>query len=407
MRLNIFLVFFFLLSLQFSFSQDFTAFKQKADSCYDIRDLNKALEFYKEALKIKPERILRTEDEVDILFRLSFIYSEYAEYQTALEYCFKALEKDVVKKDPQLSSGIYNRIGVNYNYLEQTDQALKFYKKSTLVKDVDTTKLGAVYNNMANIYQKQNNLDLAREYYKRALVQFEATDHYDGKVAVNMNVGIVELQSHRIETAYNYFKKAEQLSIDKNDTLTLIAVYINFGDYFTEITDYEQAEKYLSWALKYAKESESRMLVMESYKSMVNLYKSQKKYQQAFESLELFKASNDSISKLNSSREYAELEAKYSIREKEKENELLKQQQAFNQSEVQAQEKYISVLLGLVVLALAFVSLFLYQRIKRSKARKQLEAQHREIKKSKKQLEDLNYQYEKLIQKYEGDNSIV
>lgn len=396
-----------LLYSQFAFNQDFKELKIKADSFYNIREYEPALRNYDLALKLKPERLLQTEDEVDILFKLSDIYSEYAEYQTSLEYCFKALDKDVIKKNPQLKSDMYNRIGINYHYLKQNNQALKFYKKSTEINGIDTTKLGPVYNNLANIYQVLNKSELAKIYYKKALTQFIATDHYKGKVIVNMNIGIIELQNNRIEIAYNYFKQAEALSREQNDTLNLIAIYINLGDYYTKITDYKQAEKHLKWALKYAKQENNRLYIVESYRSLVKLYKSQKNYKQAFANLEYEKAVNDSINQLNSKREYAELEAKYSLREKDKENEMLKQQKAFNELKVKSQEKYIIVLLGLIILTLAFVVLIFYQRIKRAKARKLLEDQHREIRKSKKQLEDLNYQYEKLIQKYEGNNNIV
>lgn len=60
------------------------------------------------------------------------------------------------------------------------------------------------------------------------------------------------------------------------------------------------------------------------------------------------------------------------------------------------------MLSSLVFLSVIFMGLFYYQRVKRSKAKKLLEIQNKEISKSKKQLEDLNFQYEKLISKYEG-----
>jgi uncharacterized protein YoxC len=63
------------------------------------------------------------------------------------------------------------------------------------------------------------------------------------------------------------------------------------------------------------------------------------------------------------------------------------------------------MLLGLVAIAVLFIGLFYYQRVKRSKAKKLLEIQNKEIKKSKKQLQDLNRQYEKLIAKYEGEDN--
>ena len=41
------------------------------------------------------------------------------------------------------------------------------------------------------------------------------------------------------------------------------------------------------------------------------------------------------------------------------------------------------------------------QRMKRAKARKELEAKNKELLRTQEQLKDLNFQYERLINKYE------
>ena len=57
-------------------------------------------------------------------------------------------------------------------------------------------------------------------------------------------------------------------------------------------------------------------------------------------------------------------------------------------------------------LSILFVVLIFIQRMRISKAKNLLEAQNKEITKSKAKVKDLNFQYEKLIQKYEGDTNI-
>jgi tetratricopeptide (TPR) repeat protein len=390
------------LVLTFGFSQDFKFYKLKGDSALDDRKFELALKNYKLALKAKPERLLQTEEEIDIYINLCYAHTELAEYKAAIEHCFKALEKDAVKNNPKLTANLYNKLGVNYHYLGEQNLALEFYEKCTKLVGIDSAKLGAVYNNMANIYQQLNQLEKAKEYYKSSLDIFNAENHYEGKVAVSMNIGIIELQNNNLESAFNYTKNAEALAKEKKDTLNLIAVYVNLADYYVKISDFNMSEEYLETSLKLSKKFKSRMLIAETYKSFVNLYKTKKDFKKAFEYLVISTNLNDSIDILNNNREYAELQAKYQLKEKEKENELLRQEQAFRKTQVESQTKYIRLLLGLSTLALAFVIMFIYQRIKRNKARKLLVEQNKKIKKSKKQLEDLNFQYEKLIQKYEG-----
>jgi len=333
------------------------------------------------------------------------VYTEIAEYQKAIEYMLKYVEKDIVQGRDSLLSPAFNSIGVNYNYLGQSDKALKFYNKAVETAEGDLIHIGGAYNNMANIYQIKGDLDLAKGYYKKSLSNFEQSNHYKGIVATVMNIGIIEMQEKHMEKALEYLDRARNLAKEKYDTLTYIIVCINLGDYYTQASDYQKSKECLNWALKNAKIQNARLYISESYKSLVNLYKTKEDYENAFKYLELFKASSDSIFNLNSNREYAELETKYSVREKDAENQLLLKEQQLTEAQYKSQQKYIWMLSGLVILAILFIGLFYLQRRKVAKAKRVLEAQNKEIKKSQKQLEDLNRQYEKLIDKYEGGSS--
>ncbi len=398
---------FFLLLISFTFTsaQDIKSYIVKGDSLVEKRAFTQAINIYHKALDLKPERIITEKEEVDIFLKLGIAYTDIAEYQKALTYFFKYLDKDVVKSNDSLLSNIYNSIGVNYNYLNQIDQALKFYKKSIEVSGKDSIKIGSAYNNMANIYHDKKEYELSEEYYKKALFYFDKKNFYKGVVASVMNLGIIEMESNRMETSLEYLNKAKKLALEKHDTITYIVISINLGDYYTKVGDYQSSEEYLNWALENAKKQNARLFISESYKSLVKLYKKKKDFEKAFNYLELFKANSDSIFHQNSDRDYAELEAKYSLREKDKEMQLLKNEQKYTEAQVKAQEKYTWVLSGLVAFAILFLGLLISQRAKRSKSRLLLEAQNKEIKKSKKQLQDLNRQYEKLIDKYEGQST--
>ena len=386
-------------------AQDFKTYLEKGDSCVQNRTFNQAISYYKKALNTKPERIITEPKEVIVFLKLGDTYSKVTEYQTALEYYFKYLEKDIVQNNDSLLSDVYNKIGISYRYLNQDKQALKFYKKCIETSRTDSIRIGIAYNNIAIIYKNMGDIEKTKDYYKEALVYFEKKNYYRGIVATVMNIGVSEMEDGNIETALSYFDRAKELAKSHNDTLNYIMISINLGDFYTQTGDYEQAETYLDWALTYSRNQNEISLISESYKSLVKLYKTQKNYEQAFKYLELFKASSDSITIHNSSREYAELEAKYSIREKEKENELLIKDQLLTASKVESQRKYILGLSGLLFLFIVFIGIFFLQRRKVIRAKRILETQNKEITKSQKQLEDLNHQYEKLIDKYEGGNS--
>jgi len=384
-----------------SHSQTFEQYYSKGDEALKNRDFSTAILNFKKALEIKPERLLQTKDEVQIFAKISQVYLEIAEYQMALEFMFKYVETEAIKKDSVILASSYNRIGINYHYLNQDQKSLVYYQKSLEFNGKDTLRVASTSNNIANVYYKMGQFDKAKEYFSQAFTFFSAKDNYEGRVATIMNLGLIEMESHHMENALKYFADAEKMAETKKDTLSLIAININLGDYYTLVTDYAKAEAYLTWALEKSEKMNSTMLAMESYKSLVNLFKTAKDYKRAFDYLELYKAGTDSINASNLNREYAELEIKYAIREKEKENVALKSTQQLNDLQIATQRKYIWSLAGLLGLMFGFIAVFYFQRKKLRKSKSLLENQHKELSKSQKQLQDLNHQYEKLIEKYE------
>jgi len=380
---------------------DFNTEVLKGDSCFEKHDYNNAISFYKNALSIKPERLLTNSNDVEILSKLAQTYTQSAEYDEALNYLFKYIEKNNVKKNDSLLAYAYNNIGVIYQYIGSLDQSLKYLKKTIEIAGNDSSRIGGAYNNIAGIYQKKGDLKKTQMYYKKALKVFESIGLYKGIVVTTINIGIINLEENNTGLAFEYLSKAKVMAQEKQDTSTYIAISINLGDYFIKVADYNNAEVYLKWALKNSSLQNNRLYESAAYKSLVDLYKTQKDYQKAFEYLEEYKEINDEIFNQNSDREYASLEAKYSLREKEKANEQLKKEQILITKQINNKNKYIWTLSFLVIISILFIILFYLQKIKKAKTQELLELQNREILKSKKQIEDLNRQYEKLIKKYE------
>ncbi len=402
-----FVVFFFSLFLilfQVN-AQDFQVILTKGDSCFNTRELHQAASYYRQALETKPERLMTKESEVIVLSKLGDTYFELADYQQSLQYFFKFLDKDCVKNKDSLKSVTYNRIGRCYGNLKQNEQALKFYEKTKETAGDDPRAQGRAYNNIADVYLQMEKYKEAAKYFEKAQVFFKQANYPIGTIVTDINLGVLAQKENKIEFAEQLLKKAVSLAIEINDTAYIVITQIYLAEYYIKISDYDNAEIQLQWTLENAIKNNMPQYITDSYRDFVELYEAKKDYKKAFEYSKLFKTSSDSIFNINLNRDYADLEAKYSIQEKETENELLKKDQQFSESKVLAQRKYIWMLSGVVILAFLLIILFFYQRIKRNKARKLLEIQNKEIKKSQKQLEDLNFQYEKLIAKYEGDDS--
>jgi len=404
MKKYIFLLFSIFLFTVTAFTQSFESYLSKGDSCLNNREFQQAVSLYRKALNLKPEKLITDDKEVIVFFNLGTAYTSLAEYQNALKYFFIYLDKDPVINNNYYKREAYNSIGNSYSFLKKYDLSIEYFKKSLEIIEIDDSMaIARMYNNIADTYLQINEIEQAKSNFTKALNYVSGTNDEIGLLIIYINLGIIALEENKIENAQSYFEQANFIAEERKDTIYLVITKVYQANYYIKIRSYEQAEENLNWALKYAKEKRIPDYLMEAYRSFILLYKAQEKYKEAFNYLNEYKINSDSIFNNNRSVEYENLEIKYAIREKEKETELLRKEKDLTRLQIDTQEKYIWVLAILFAFVTAFLIVLVYQRQKKTKVRAELESKNKEILKSQKQLKDLNYQYEKLIQRYESN----
>lgn len=394
----------FLLSLTVM-SQDFYGYVSKGDSCAVKQNYSNAIKMYYKALELKSVDDLTDENETLLLVKIADAYSNEGEYKTSQDFLFKYIGKDVIINNASLLSDAYNKIGINFDYLGNFDEALLFYNKCIEYADLNHLKAAKAHNNIANIRHDRGQYKASKADYLKALKAFEEQNYFAGKMAVYMNLSEIELKSEKVETALHYLKRAEKLALTENDTIQLVSVRIGLAQFYTHVTDYALAEEHLNWSLLIAERLGNNTFVLDVYQALSLLYKKKSNFEISYNYLVLFHELNDQLNRINASKAYAQLEKKYLLSEDEKENILLKSKQEFIESQIKKQRVFIWILLLSVILAILFIILFYVQRIKTGRSKTALELQNKKIKKSETQLRDLNHQYEKLIEQYEGGNT--
>ena len=382
------------------YAQDFKSYYAKGDSCLYKRDFQEAVFYYRKALTHKPEKLITEDKSVLIFNNLGIAYTALTEHENALKYFFLFLEKDLLKKDKYLKFDVLNSIGKCYGLLHEYDLALDFFKKA-IKEGQDSASIARIYNNIADTYQANSEIEQAKTNFKKALNYIPKSKDDIALLIINLNLGDIALNENRIENAQTYILKANSIAEQIQDTLFIVISKVYLANFYIKVHSYKQAQEELEWALKYARLEKTPDYLMKAYQSYILLFESQEMYKEAFEYLNEYKTCSDSVFFLNRSAEYESLEEKYSIREQENEMEQLKNERYLTQLKVDAQEKYIWLLAILVVLVTIFLIFGGFIHYKRSKSRAELEQKNKEIIKSKKQLEDLNFQYEKLIQRIE------
>jgi len=284
----------------------------------------------------------------DFLYVLGFCYLNHDKYKLSLNYLQQALEGYKKENNKYRILVVNNEIGRLYNRTSNFEKALSYYQQSLLIafQLKDTLNICNILSNIGNMYQ------IIKD-YKQALNNFEKVL----KLTPKLNSNII--------------------------ANTLNSISITYG----EMQDYKMALKYGIDALNLYKivNIKSKIALVcsnigETYKRLNNIDMALKYTEEACQIIES-----------------AELQVKFDIKEKENENEILRQKTEIQQLAINKQTYlrntfiYISIIFSLIVIFVIY-----RYRIKQN-ANKILTEKNELINKQKDELEEVYRTKDKLF----------
>ena len=118
----------------------------------------------------------------DMYLNLAINYRIVSRYQESLEACEKAIEMYNKAGNQQGVGKAYGEMGSNYNYMMDSEKALKYFKKSIAILSGvgNERELSIVKQKLANLYYNNGNYAFARDLYEEVLPIFakEKTTNY-------------------------------------------------------------------------------------------------------------------------------------------------------------------------------------------------------------------------------------
>jgi tetratricopeptide (TPR) repeat protein len=259
--------------------------------------------------------------------------------------------------------------------------------------------LSKVYGLFGNIYELNKNIELSREYYRKQIELCDKKEIYKGKAIglKSLSSTFLERESTTIDSAFYYIKKAESIFEEIGDTYSFNAIKHDLFNYYRFKKDYSEASKLINYIddtnslfmaqiaevvyfnenkvkgeniiAKALEESKTSYDSAYIYQQMLYIYKNDKNYYKALNSLEKHIELYKNIINQKSKNDIEELELKYQTAEKEA-------QIAQQNLEIEKQKSNRNLALaGIGVLLVITGSGFAYnkQRQKRKEAQKEQE----------------------------------
>lgn len=238
------------------------------------------------------------------------------------------------------------------------------------------------------------NNDTALTYYSKALDLYVELDDIGGMSLINGNVGEVHAVLKEYDEAYTSYFKSLQLAEKENDKWQQANIYSCLGSLLTEQNKHGEALSFLSQGLNIYTELEAKPEMIEIYETTAKIYEQKNNLALANHSLKMANQLKDEIFNKENASSVAEMNALYET--KEKEAEILKQQEQAKYQATQKQMIIIGSSTGLLLL-IVIVVISVKGNITKKKVNETLEVQKQQIEMKNRDITD-SIQYAKRIQ---------
>jgi len=335
-------------------------------------------------------------------------YSILNKNQQAVSFHLQALELAAELADKKLLGRVHNELGIDYKYLGRFDKSLDHFLKALSIKEEKSADGKNLYselsiantmNNIGVIYDEMGDYDKALDYYYKVLEIRKTENDRKGKAMVLHNIGVVFEEKGKFMEALDYYRQSLVLKKEIGNQRSIARTLGNIGIIFLDLGDFDNALKYHFEALeinmetddlygianmsnsvadiylekgephkafpfildgiKFAKQSNARRILSDSYRFLSMYYKAVNDDSKAYETQLKLMALNDSLFSLELAEQVAEMQARYETEKKEKEIALLTkdneiQTLKINRQSLQLYFLLVFILLGLMVAFLIF-----------------------------------------------------
>ena len=286
------------------------------------------------------------------------IYLEIGDQTKALEYYLLALEKYDPEINPRNAGVLLGNIGNLYLDIGQNLKSIEYYQKAiALFEPIKYFKgLAIQNNNIGEAWLGLKKYDTAFFHYQKASVLYDSLNDKRGIALVLNNIGYLYQQQGKPDEALNYLKKSLTQQNEIGTIIGMAETMSNLGALYLELGNNDSSAFYLDQAQQIGKSTGSLKILEQNARNMSNLFYVKGDYREALKWHKTFKTLSDSVILANSDHLLTEMQTKYETEQKEKEINLLKQE---NEIRALEQEK-ANQLRNFFIFSLLFILILIY-----------------------------------------------
>jgi tetratricopeptide (TPR) repeat protein len=363
-----------------------SALLENAALAYALGDLEKATGLLNERIS----REAKENDSSGLAKSYSYLggyLSEKGKKVEALGYHLQAKAIADRLSDPDLSYIVYASLG-EYYHQSDYERALEYrlkaleYSKQIKSKIQSETRTAEISANIGLNYVLKGDYTTAKKYLDQVM-------HYSGFPGISLGdhlalafatYGYIYALHEDYDSAAYYYHKAIDFRKSRGETSRLHDSYGLLGQVYMEQGKKKESLKYLNLAVNMAKENRALHFQYKWSPVLANAYSEAGQFESAFNVMNEFYLITDSVMSQTKAKALAGLEAKYQLKEKEYENQMLKKE---GDLQIEINQKQKVVFGGALVLVfiggLAFYFRAEVNRHKNILLKERVDAQNREL----------------------------
>lgn len=335
-----------------------------------------------------------------------------SDYNSAYELYYESIRISDSLNNYEWKVKNLNSLGIGNYESKDLENALKYWNQAKLIceEQKDSLELSKMYNNIGLVYR-------TAEHFDSALIKFEKSRLIAASMAFDKGVGVAIMNKGTtysmrgdFEQAMQYFDQATDIILQLDSKKSLMNLKMVIAKANLRAAYYAEARRLLLEAKELAVDLDAKTFEQEIHFLLSEIYERLGMFPLALESFKKYNFLDDSLKSAQAKMEIAELEAVYENEQKDKENKLLKLENAKRLSELEAQKArlsrqfiiILSISLGLILLVVFSVySSFLNKKLKLTNTEMQqlnktLEEQKHKIEVQSKELSDKNAAIEEM-----------
>ncbi|MER0440031.1 tetratricopeptide repeat protein [Emticicia sp. W12TSBA100-4] len=296
---------------------------------------------------------------------IGMTYHVSGDINKALEFYIEALKKYESIKDSLYMGISMNNIGACYQFRKKPKETIEYYENAlSIFKKINNQQwIANVSHNLASQYADQKNFAKSLSTSQLALKSFQELKDKNSEGLAFTQIGRIYLDTEKYKQAIPYFLKSNQLIKEEDDPIAIGINYENLGSAYTQIGKYSEGESNLLRAIDIFKKHQSLEHLTKSLAAIKTLYAKWGKFQEAFLYGEEFQKVNDSLFNATKDERMLETIKKYDLEKKEQQISLLNSQNELKDLKIKKSEVE-AVFYGLGILGLAVlggIGFYLYQ----------------------------------------------